>query len=290
MITSRKPPRTRTFLAFALVLSVLIHIFGGGLFARFHHFIAAVVRHTPDQREEDVATSDVIRLEKRTVPRPAVRHRTAPQPRPPRPRRAAAASPQRLAAEPQPLPRPRRKRATVAPTAKPEVAHTTVHAPPQLVKAEGGEAAEPAQRASRTLSAEQIAQLDRQFSKTIAATRTDLATIQQETQAHPATIKRYAMQFNGIHADMQRGEGYIHPLAMRRAGNLVYYFTHYEYMYPDGHVEQDDIPWEFVYPVNADPFVRGVRKIPLQPPPAGYRPNRQLQPILMQFFGGPPVD
>jgi len=134
--------------------------------------------------------------------------------------------------------------------------------------------------------------MESKFAKTIAESRTDVATITQQVQDAPAQPKHYSMQFNGIHSDLRHGEGYIRPIApARRVGNFVYYFTHYEYMYADGHVEQDDIPWEFMFPIRDDPFAHGFfgQKIRLQAPPPGFRPNRQLQPILMQFFGGPEV-
>jgi len=36
-------------------------------------------------------------------------------------------------------------------------------------------------------------------------------------------------------------------------------------MYSNGRVEEDDIPWQFAYPVNDDPFARHDARIPLQP-------------------------
>jgi hypothetical protein len=98
------------------------------------------------------------------------------------------------------------------------------------------------------------------------------------------------MHFNGIHEGMNPGDGIISYIKRERIGNIVYYYTHYEYMYGDGHVEEDDIPWPFHYAINDDPFVRGDRRIPLQPPPPDYKPDRPLKPILMQFFGGPEVN
>jgi hypothetical protein len=61
-------------------------------------------------------------------------------------------------------------------------------------------------------------------------------------------------------------------------------------MYGDAHVEEDDIPWVFHYALHDDPFARGDRRIPIQPPPAGYVPNHPLKPVLKQFFGGPKPD
>jgi hypothetical protein len=162
-----------------------------------------------------------------------------------------------------------------------------------VAKSQGAGSPETAQSSRKgTLSSEQINQLESKFAKTIADAHTDVATITSQTQEQIAAPKHYGMQFNGIHSDLRHGEGYIRPIAPgRRVGNYVYYFTHYEYMYADGHVEQDDIPWEFVYTLREDPFAHGFfgQKIPLQAPPPGFKPTRQLAPILMQFFGGPQI-
>jgi hypothetical protein len=88
---------------------------------------------------------------------------------------------------------------------------------------------------------------------------------------------------------LQPNEGTITVLKSARVGNTMLRWTHYQYIYADGHVESDDIPWPFVYPVKADPFTRGDGQIPIQPPPASFKPDRPLKPILMQFFGGPTV-
>lgn len=278
MITSRKRPRTRHLLIAAIVASVLIHLFGGALWPRFARAIAAA--GPPAPRETDVAISDVIHLEKRVIPRPQQKRR---QPPPPRTQVAAPSI--------RPLPRPeilRKPAAAHVARANPEIAHVALHEPERFAQKTAGAQAQAEQRNS-TLSSQQIAQLDAQFAKTIAEAHQDVTTIAQRTQSPAAATKHYHMSFEGIHANLQRGEGTIEPTKSERIGNTMWYYTRYTFMYPDGHIEEDDIPWPFHYPIDSDPFARGQRKIPLQEPPAGYRPNRPLQPILMQFFGGPPI-
>jgi len=283
----------RELLVLALILSILVHLFGGALFPWFSRAISIVMHRPEPQLRQDVATSDVIRLEKRAVPRPAERRPPPQQPQPQQravePRVPSFPRPEALERQTQPAP----SRAKSQPSAKPEVAHITVHAPKQLAKSKGEGAPEAARAAhpshKAALSSEQIAQLESKFAKTIADSRTDIATITQQTREQPAAPKHYSMPFNGIHGDLRRGEGYIWPIApARRVGGYVYYYTHYEYMYADGHVESDDIPWEFVYPIRGDLFAYHVREIPMQLPPPGFRPNRPLQPLLAQYFGGPP--
>lgn len=277
MITTRAAPRTRRLLIAAFALSLLVHLFGGALWARVTHALAHVMHRLPQQheREQEVATSDVIHLERRTVPRPAVAHRAQPAPH--------------LVPKPPPRPRQRVAVARPAPSAAPEIAHRASHAPPRVEHPQ--HATQPADGAPRavagraTLSATQIAQLDAQFSHTIAASHVDLATIQKRTEEQPVATKRYPLQFAGLQATLQRGEGYIEPItAGQRIGNTVLYYTHYTYMWPDGHLEDDDIPWPFRYPVAHDLFALHIHLIPLQLPPPGYHVTRPLKPFLAHFL------
>jgi hypothetical protein len=68
---------------------------------------------------------------------------------------------------------------------------------------------------------------------------------------------------------LRRGEGMIMVVAHKRIGSIDYYLVHYAYMYGDGHVEEDDIPWDFRYgPGEHDPFASHDRHVCIQPPPA----------------------
>jgi hypothetical protein len=295
MITTRRVPQTQRLLAVALVLSVLIHLFGGALWAHANRFVAQIMRRLPEQQpREQVATSDVIHLERRNVPRPARASRPRPQPQP-KPR---VALPPRPAEKPiAVVPRPA---ATSAPkeapkevsSAAPEIAHHSLHAPRRAPRrerakpdlAQAAATRSPAAPPRQTLSAAQLAQLNARFSQTIAATHVDLATIQKETEERPVAVKHYPMQFTGLQANLQRGEGYIEPTTMgQRIGDTMWYYTHYTYMWPDGHLEDDDIPWPFHYPVQHDLFALRVHLIPLQLPPPGFRLTRPLKPFLAHF-------
>ena len=293
MIAIRRPPRTRRLLIGAFVLSTLIHLFGGALWAHTNHLIAQIMRRLPEQhpREQEIATSDVIHLEKRAVPRPAEVSRARPAPRHVLPHQPPAP---RIAVVPQPKIRPSTKFVTPAPSAAREIAHRAQHAPPQIDKpdiakepdlAKARSNGAPPSARKTALSAEQIAQLNAQFAQTIAASHVDLATIQKQTEQRPVAAKRYPMQFAGMQANLQRGEGYIEPTTMgQRIGGTIWYYTHYTYMWPDGHLEDDDIPWPFRYPVQHDLFALRIHLIPLQLPPPGFHLTRPLKPFLAHFL------
>jgi ABC-type molybdate transport system substrate-binding protein len=90
--------------------------------------------------------------------------------------------------------------------------------------------------------------------------------------------------FTGLANALQPGEGALTYNSYERRGNTTLYMTHYVYRYANGRLEEDDVPWAFRYPVFADPFVRASPQIPMQPPPPGFVPKRQLKPILLEFF------
>ncbi len=277
----------RRLLVGAFVLSALIHLFGGALWARGAHVVAQIMRRLPEQhpREQEVATSDVVRLEHRTIPRPAQAGRPHSPTRPTHRSPAPPLTP--IAAAAKPSVEPEHRVARPAPPAAPEIAHHKRKSPPLVQKPAATRplgAGAPRSTSAATLSAAQLAQLDARFSQTIAASRVDLATVEKRTQEAPATIKRYPMQFTGEQASLQRGEGYIEPITPgQRIGNAVWYYAHYTYMWPDGHLEDDDIPWPFRYPVGHDLFALHIHLIPLQLPPPGFRLTRPLKPFLAHF-------
>jgi hypothetical protein len=280
MITSRRPPRYRKLLVLAIVLSLFVHFFGGYFLTRFVRMSGPIEEQ---KRAEGSEPPSMITIERRTPPKPVVA--TAPpvtKPEPITPEVPKLPQPKVLA--PPPAPAPARHTARSLPKTRPEVAHIVVHAPRQEAKSQG----EGTPNNSK-LSSDQIAQIESKFSKTIADSHTDIKAITAQVQdSQPVATKHYSTQFNGIHGDLRRGQGYIYPLGVgERRGNFVYYYTHYEYMYADGHVEQDDIPWPYVFPINHDLFALGVREIPVQPPPPGFKLTRQLQPMMMKYFGGP---
>jgi hypothetical protein len=279
--------RTRSVLAVAFLLSAFIHLVGGALWTLFGHVLALVAPHPifiGSLQELPAPRADVIRLERRPKAAPA---------RPMHEERVVTVAPR---------PHPVATLAPSLPVPHHEIAHIVRHAAPQPPPARAVANAAQTQRQAKpvalapppdnkpALSDRQIAQLGQQFSKTIADSRETLAGVQADSEhASVTTMKHYTTAFSGVHEGMNPGDGEIFPLSRQRIGNTVWYYTHYTYMHADGTYEEDDIPWPFHYPVNDDPFARHDKRIPLQPPPAGYKPDRPLKPILQQYFGGPPV-
>jgi hypothetical protein len=266
----RRRDALRVFLI-ALVLSLLVHLFGGSLYG----VLAKLFNELPHHELASLQTStDTIRLEKAqpTAP-PQVVVKPKPVVHPPPP--------------PPPVPHEVVQPKVHVLTPPHELVHITIHAPHQTPAVPG-----PRSKPHQYYSDEQVAQMTESFAKTIASVHQDAqsVTAQVAAAAPPVqTIKHYEMHYNGIHEGMNPGDGIISYIKRQRIGNTMWYWTHYIYMYGDGHVEEDDIPWPFHYEINDDPFARGDRRIPLQPPPKDYVPDRPLKPILEQFFGGPAV-
>lgn len=291
MISARGRARTRRYLLIGLMLSLMVHLAGGSLYGILARAAVVALPQLNRLQTPELVKSDIIRLEKaQPVARPVV----------------AVAPPKVKLAKPPPPPPPQplvAPRPIIAPREEHhELAHITVHAPHQSAPSQGRSvaqvpeeeppAAPPEQPKRQYYSDQQLAQLNGAFAQSIAASHQTLAQANAAMETAPViTTKHFQMTFNGIHEGMNPGDGIISLVAPgERRGNQMWYWTHYEYMYPDGHVEEDDIPWQFHYPIRDDPFARGDRRIPLQPPPAGFVPNRPLKPILMQFFGGPQVN
>lgn len=289
MISARGRARTRRFLLIGLMLSLMVHLAGGSLYGLLAQYVVKAMPQLASKQSPQLPKSDIIRLEKApTVPRPIV---------------AAAPPKPRTKLPPPPAPAPHvAPQPIVAPAEqRHELAHIKIHAPRQTAPSRGEGVAEiphevlpaaapPAPKRPQ-YSDEQLAQLNGSFQQAIAASHQTLAQANAAMDTAPViTSKHFQMTFNGIHEGMNPGDGIISILGPgERRGNQTWYWTHYEYMYADGHVEEDDIPWQFHYPVNDDPFARHDRRVPLQAPPQGFVPNRPLKPILMQFFGGPQV-
>ena len=286
MISARGRARTRRYLLIGLMLSLMVHLAGGSLYGLLTRVINRVMPQLASKQSQPVPKSDIIRLEK-AQPTAAPVAAAKPQPKPPPP------PPPAPHVEPHPI---------VAPVEEHhELAHITVHAPRQTAPSRGEGVAEiphvvrpaaaPKTPKQPYYSEDQIAQMNGAFAQSISSSHQTLAQANAAMDTAPTmTTKHFEMHFNGIHEGMNPGDGIITYIKYERRGDTMWYWTHYEYMYGDGHVEEDDIPWPFHYPIRDDPFARHDRRIPLQPPPADYKPNRPLKPILMQFFGGPQVD
>ncbi len=310
MISTSWRPRTRRVLIAALILSVLIHLFGGALYDYGRHLLlAAHLLREPVPKQNPnafVATSDVIHIEKRAVPRRTTPQRPAPQPHPqsrPEPRldpnvpllpvpKLEPEKPVARAETPRPIE-----------TLRPELSHDTKKPAPRLVAVRSGglpdvtpepkpetvERTQPqthvkpvTQHTKPLLSPKQIASLESQFEKTIQASREDLPSVVDSAKEPVAAPKRMTMNFEGIHADLHAGQGIMEPVngPFRLRGGYVAYVMQYTYMYPDGHIETDTVPWTFVYPISNDPVGRHERYLDMQLPPPNFRPspNHPLKP------------
>jgi hypothetical protein len=288
MISARGRARTRRYLLIGLMLSLMVHLAGGSLYGWLARAVVKALPQLASLQSPQLPKSDIIRFEK-AQPQERPVAVVLPKPKPPKPPPPPPPAPR---VEPQPV---------VAPVEQHhELAHVTVHAPRQNAPSRGEGVAEipheirpaaaPPEPKRQGYSQEQLDQLNSSFAQSIAQSHQTLAQANAAMDTAPTiTTKHFQMQFNGIHEGMNPGDGIITALHYERRGNIIYYWTHYEYMYGDGHVEEDDIPWPFHYAIHDDPFARGDRRIPLQPPPADYKPDRPLKPVLMQFFGGPQV-
>jgi hypothetical protein len=274
-------------LAIAIVLSLIVHFVGGIVVA----FLAMLFSHViPVERHAGpiAVAPEIITLEKRAPPPAPVHARAKPLPPPP---------PRAVAPRVLPHPRPVEQTAHGAPLPLPhqreEITHIVKRAPAKVVafgKITSYQQATTPGAKTNQLSSEQMAALNERFSQTIADSHTDVESVAKSVERAPSyTPKHYATAFSSDASGMRPGDGIIEAISHERRGNMMYYYTHYSYRYADGHVEEDDIPWPFHYPINDDPFARHDRRIPLQAPPDGFVPNRPLKPILEQFFGGPEV-
>lgn len=265
------------------MLSLIVHLVGGSLYGLISRAVVKVLPQWASLQAPPLPKSDVIRLEK-AVPTPVPVAVAKPVVRPP----AAAPRPHEHVAQ---IPAPAVRRH--------ELSHVVIHAPRQFAPSRGEGVAEPPHvvdagpkaRKAPFYSDEQLAALDSGFAKTIHDSNQTPQQANAAMNAAPVmTTAHFQMHFNGIHEGMNPGDGLITIIKAEMRNKIAYYWTHYQYMYGDGHVEEDDIPWVFAYPPGTyDPFAHHDRRVPIQEPPAGYKPNRPLKPVLEQFFGGPKV-
>ena len=270
------------------MLSLIVHLLGGSLYGLIARAVVKVLPQWASLQEPPLPKSDIIRLEKaQPTPAPVAISR-------PIPKVVTAPPPPVERVAPVPIP---------APAERPhEIVHIVKNAPQHVQPQSHGAAAAPAPRifrpaagpsapASTHYSDDQMSKMNSAFEKAIADSH---QTVQQANAAMATapvmTTSHFQMHVTGIHEGMNPGDGVITVVKAQRIGNVMWYYTHYEYMYGDGHVEEDDIPWPFHYgPGEHDPFASHDRRVPIQNPPADYKPTRQLKPQLMQFFGGPEV-
>jgi hypothetical protein len=313
MITSAEDPkRGERILRIALVGSILAHLLAVLVFYvasdGAKRFLSRIdIRH-PVKRPDDetVATSTVLRLEKRPTPaaggaqpKPVVAQR----PVPPRPRVRPA--PQTVAQLPHPVvvPKPvyepppllKHELAKIAPKASSEPLKTTKAKEPSNAPTAPPATAPPAkqiaslQRPSRAaqLSAAQIAQIERDLSKTIAQARTHagpLSDIRKRTL--PASSRRYAMDFAGVGRELRHAQGICHPIKSWQADGWNYYYDSCEVQEPDGSQREKALPWPVRYRPQSDPNLGlGPDPAPVLPVPGWHPdPSRPLDPDFIPYL------
>lgn len=276
LLSPERPRRRRDIVVLALLLSLLVHILGGGFAALFGHRIAEVVARVlphPTPTPELEAMSDAITIERRTVPREV--HRAV---APPPPRAA-----QRPAAAQVPLPVPTlaplpTTQPTTVPTYRP--VHGTIHharpAPTAQPRREIAQRAATAatQRTTESathpnqLSAQQIAMLEGQFSRTISQAQQQLSDTPRQSRP-PSTMKHYSMIMSGKPSDVLDAQGICtddEPPQYSRG--YVYHYYRCNIQYSDGYAETVTFPWPFRFLRKDDP--RPGQSFAKQGPPEGF--------------------
>ena len=276
MITTSAPPRRSRIFEVALVLSLLVHLLVVlvyfGVFARIVPLI-----HVPEKDEQPAAVSDVVRLERRTVPRPQVQARVpVPQPvrQPPRPQLAVRQAPPVVVKRPVAVPKPHveRELALVAPRApaqpKPGPTVPAVQAPKQF-----------SQRAAAPQSGTQSATQDleaaqqQRYLNAIAQGKSDLENIPPTHQVSSAIRRLNANMLGSTISDLQHAQGIVERADPCDRCTPHCYFVRARIIYQDGFVELVDVPWPFIFSgVRVDPIqmANGRYFVP-PPPPDGYR-------------------
>jgi hypothetical protein len=274
----------RRVLPAALIVSLLVHLFAGGAWVWYGHKLAPAIAKLfprPSPTPELVALSDAITIEKRSVPRPAVaarakQPRRAQRRRPAQPRRQIAQLPA-LQARPVPTLAPVPTSApTTEPTYRPE--RGTIHHPraeptprPAPREAPAPEQQPPSKNA---FSAQQLAALDAQFSRTIAQAQRSLTDVppQKRPPARAPDQQRYDAVMAGSPEQFLSAQGECVSIQDARRGAYVERYLRCVITYSDGYFEQVSFPWVFRFTRRNDPFqyADGYHPFPMQPPPDGF--------------------
>jgi hypothetical protein len=242
------------------LLSALLHVFVFTLIAGsiLHAFVRA---KQPQQQPVMVSISSALRIEPRTQPvranHPIERPRPQPQPQPqvqqqqPQPRQVSAQRPE--------LSKPAR----------------VAYAQPR------------ARTQTQTLTQAQIDAQTRAFQQTIAQARaaSDPVAGVAQSNVQPAAPKRSVLNLQGNFGPPQP-EGVLYPVKRWIDGPYVYYYVRYDAEYADGSTESGVVPWPIRFPLNADPFARGIHRMPLPGPLPGYElpGGIAMQPLVKNCY------
>ncbi len=264
--------RSRRFLALALVLSLVLHVAGGSLWALLVRS-ARVLTHQP---EEVLARTEPITIERLRTPPPTPVPTPVPTPRP----RPAQSRPHATRPVQQTLPRrretPQLAQPTFAPnpepTAAPRVAKIHVPRAQRVAMVRVPHGARGRAQASGSID---VGALDAQFRQTIAQAQHDVATTPQpDRSAGVSTMKQYNKYLVGNIEDVTGANGSCDPLDDGTyRGGYTWYYLRCTVHYADGYVESVAFPWPFKFTRQNDPFFsRDGRRheFPGQPPPDGF--------------------
>jgi hypothetical protein len=279
LFPERADRRDRRLLPAALILSLLVHVAGGGVWGFFGHHIAPVIAKLmphPSPSPELVAISDAITIEKRSVPRPALARRAKQQRRQqPQPRLLAQLPALKAMPVPTLAPVP-----TAAPTSEPTYRpeHGTIHhprpepTPPPQVR----EAPAVAEQSSKSaFSPQQMAALNAQFSKTIAQAQRSLTDVpmQRRPPARNPEQRRYDAVMAGTPEQFLSAQGECVSIQANGHGAYIDRYLRCVITYSDGYFEQVSFPWAFHFTRRNDPFQyddASYHPFPMQPPPDAF--------------------
>jgi hypothetical protein len=294
----------------ALIASLLFHVMMGLVAFRAFDELAKLTRLAEKPKEQDIVTvSSAITLERRPKPVPPsrpVQHRAAPRPAPPPPApapvvRQVPVAPPVTAVVPKPRVVPQERKpelAQLAPTAPPAPPKKPPHEAPRRAPRERHlallEHPPAVSRAPQTTehsgqySDEQIAQIQSDLAKTIAAARTANDPLRAVPKETPAAPKHFRISMQGRFGDLRYGEGFYFPIRGWTSGGLDYYYVSYEFTWADGTYETGAVPWPIHFDPAHDPFTNpGMgAHTPLPPPPPGFAPPANLGKALRPFFPG----
>ncbi|MEA2666978.1 MAG: hypothetical protein QOI11_3922 [Candidatus Eremiobacteraeota bacterium] len=300
--------RRRTYLALALLASLLVHLTAGGLWAALGHRIVSAIARVlprPTPTPDVTALASLIRIEKRralaAVVPPTKRRRAEPPPpaaaQPPARAlpRAAPAPPRSLARAPAqrsipvpklaPAPKPVPTRVPpkpVLPAQREPVRQRLAHADVSRSASSASAGTNAATAAHNGLSPQQIAALDGQFRSTIDAAQHALseapAAAAQQSGSGTRTMKSYGGILAGRSDDALASEGVCDPLDTPTArGGYNYYYLRCRVTFTDGYTEEVSFPWQFRFTPRDDPFRYQDGRphhFPVQPPPDGFALQR----------------
>lgn len=245
-IRLRRTRQAHPFFWYTL-LSALLHIVFVGLIAGslLQTFVKLKQAQQPPVM---VSISSALRVEPRAHPKRANRPRERPQPQPQPVHR-------QIREQPRPIVH---ARAIAAPKQPRIIAYVKPKAQPQP-------------QPERTLTQAQIEAQTQAFQRTIAQAReaTDAVAGAADSSVTPAAPKRSTLNLQGDYGPPQP-EGVLYPLKRWIDGPYVYYYVRYDAEYADGSSESGLVPWPIRFPVDADPFARGVHRMPLPGPLPGY--------------------